>query len=430
MLSAWIARWRRHRGVQIAVAVVGLAISGIFLKATFDKAYRPGGYDVHCFLATARAVRAGGNPYLVELPIPYNYPLLACTAAVPLTFLPEPIVHAGWFLAPLAAWACAAGLLMRRLPPFAGNVCRPEMWLPLAFGSLLLFGPIQNHLLNGQTGAFVLLLSVLFWIDWNEGHGGRAALWLALGVSLKLVPALFFLPLLMRRSWSVLGLTCVWIVVLSVALPALFLGAGVLPAYEYYARTFLLAELHGPPHVDPFGHCYTLYGTLAWLIPAWKTSLTAKIGAALLVVFPLCTLEWRGVASSAWRRFALLEAYLAAILLLTPMSETHHLTLLLPSAWLMTLRWTTVPRRPLWAELLDLAPFFLFPLWKVLGGPLEFLAVAWLYVAALKRAFGPGLRFAPRFQVRATSASASRAAASVCSISFSPCSTESNAASN
>jgi Glycosyltransferase family 87 len=401
MLSAWIARWRRHRLAQIAVAVVGLAILGVSLKETFDKAYRPGGYDVHCFLATARAVRAGGNPYLVELPIPYNYPLFACTAAVPLTFLPEPIVHAGWFLATLAAWVCAANLLVRRLPPFPGAVWRPEWWLPLGLGSLLLFGPIQNHLLNGQTGAFVLLLCVLFWIDWHEGRGGRAALWLGIGVSLKLVPALFFVPLLMRRSWSVLGLTCVWIVVLSVALPALFLGAGVRPAYEHYARTFLLAELHGPAHSDPYGHCYTIYGTLAWLVPPWKTSLTAKVGAALLVLLPLCVLDWRGVASSTWRRFAFLETYLAAILLLTPLSETHHLTLLLPSAWLMMLRWTADPHRPLWAELLDLTPFCLFPLWKVLGGPLEFLAVAWLYVAALARAVGPDLnaqahRLAPK----------------------------------
>jgi hypothetical protein len=391
MLSAWMADWRRRRPVQIAVAVVGLAILGLYLKETFNKAYRPGGYDVHCFLATARAVRAGGNPYRLDLPIPYNYPLFACTAAVPLTFLPESIVHAGWFLATLAAWVCAANLLVRRLSPSAGNVWRPEWWLPLGFAGLLLFGPIQNHLLNGQTGAFVLLLCLLFWIDWHGGRGGCAAFWLGMGVSLKLVPALFFVPLVMRRSWSVLGLTCVWIVILSVALPALFLGTGVVPAYEYYARTFLFCELHGPAHSDPFGHCYTIYGTLTQLVPAWKTSLTAKAAAALLVLFPLCALEWQGATSSTGRRFALLETYLAAILLLTPLSETHHLTLLLPCAGLMTLRWTADPHRPLWAELVDLTPFLLFPLWKVLGGPLEFLAVAWLYVAALAHAVGPDL---------------------------------------
>ncbi len=401
MLSAWITGWRRNRSVQIGVAVVGLAIIGICLKSTFDKAYRPGGYDLHCFLATARAVRAGDNPYLVELPIPYNYPLLACTAAIPFTFLPESVVHAGWFLTTLATWICAANLLMRRLP-FAAKIWRPEWWLPLGFGSLLLFGPIQNHLLNGQTDALVLLLSVLFWIDWRQGRGGRAALWLGLGVSLKLAPALFFVPLLMRRSWSVIGLTCVWIVVLSVALPALFLGAGVLPAYETYARTFLLAQLHGPAHSDQYGHCYTIYGTLAQLIPAWKTSLTAKVGAGLLVLSPLCILELREAAFSPWRRFACLEAYLAAILLLNPLSETHHLILLLPCAWLMVMRWTAIPRRSLRADFFDLTPFLLFPLWKVLGGPLEFLGVAWLYVAALRRANGPSLRFVWDLQTHAS----------------------------
>jgi hypothetical protein len=248
MLSAWIARWRGRRPVQIVAAIFGLAALSICLKETFERAYRSGGYDVHCFLATARAVRVGANPYLLELSIPYNYPLLACTAAIPLTFLPQPIVHAGWFLATLAAWLCAANLLVRRLPPFKVNVWRPELWLPLGIGCLLLFGQMQNHLLNGQTDALVLLLCVLFWIDWHEARGGRAAFWLGLGVSLKLVPALFFVPLLMRRSWSVIGLSCIWIVLLSVALPAIFLGAGVLPAYEQYARTFLLAELNGSTH--------------------------------------------------------------------------------------------------------------------------------------------------------------------------------------
>ena len=333
MLSVWLRRWRRSRLVQIAVAVGAGTILLICLYQTFQRAYRPGGYDVHCFLATARAVRAGANPYLLKLPIPYNYPLFACTTAVPLTFLPESMVHAGWFLATLAAWVCAAGLLVRRLPPFGVRVWRPEWWLPLGFASLLLFGPIQNHLLNGQTDALVLLLSVLFWIDWHEGRGGRAALWLGLGVSLKLVPALFFVPLLMRRSWGVFGLTCVWIVALSVALPALFLGAGSRPLTSNM-RNFLLAELHGPVHSDLNGHCYTIYGTLASLVPAWRNSLTAKAGAALLVFLSLCALEWRGSVGSTWRRFTVLEAYLTAILLLTPLSETHHLTLLLPCAWL------------------------------------------------------------------------------------------------
>ena len=394
MISAWIARRRRERPVQIAVALLSLAILAVCLKGTFERAYRPDGYDVHCFLATARAVRAGANPYQLDLPIPYNYPLLACTAAVPLTFLPEPIVHGGWFLATLAAWACVVGLLVHRLRPFKADRWRPELWLPLGFGSLLLFGPIQNHLLNGQTDALVLLLCVLFWIDWRERRGGRAALWLGLGVSLKLVPALFVLPLLMRRSWAILGLTCLWVVVLSVALPALFLGTGVLPAYEYYAQTFLLGQFDGSIHSDQSGHCYTLYGTMAWLVPALKNSLAAKAGAALMVLSPLAALEWRGSPRTVWSSLARLETYLTTILLLTPLSETHHLTVLLPCAWLMALRWTAVSRRPLWAELLELTPFCLFPLWKVFGGPLEFLAVAWLYIAALRRASGPVLHLA------------------------------------
>jgi len=388
MLSAWIDRQRSDRRLQAAVAVLGLALLACFLVGAFRKAYRPIGYDIHCFLTTAQAVRAGANPYLVPMPIPYNYPLLACTAAVPLTFLPEAVVHAGWFLASLAALAGAAFLLVGRLARSRGGAGNRGLLLPLACACLLLLGAIQNHLLNGQTDAFVLLLCVRFWIDWQEGRGSRAAFWLGLGVSLKLVPALFFVPLALNRSWSVLARTCAWVAALSVALPMLFLGTGVFTAYEQFFQNVVMAELYQAAHSEQFRHCFTVHGALTWLVPICKTSLAARAGAALLVLLPLWVMERRGDGSSPWRHFGRLEAYLAGILLLAPLSQQHHLVLLLPLAWLLVLRWLTRPGRSLWVESRELLPYGLFPLWNLLGGPLETLAVGWLFVGAVGRAIG------------------------------------------
>src|ERR1700682_5768195 len=50
MLSAFAARWRYQPGLQKTVAVVGLGVLAVFLIGAYHKAYRPGGYDVHCFL--------------------------------------------------------------------------------------------------------------------------------------------------------------------------------------------------------------------------------------------------------------------------------------------------------------------------------------------------------------------------------------------
>lgn len=383
MLSAWMARQRYQPRVQVTVVVVALAVLAFFLAGAYGKARRPGGYDVHCFLAAARAVRAGLDPYLADMPIRYNYPLLPGTAAVPLTFLPEAVVHAGWFLASLAAWLAAAALLVGRWTGDRG----PGLLLPLGCAALLLLGPIQNHLLNGQTDAFVLLACVLFWTDWHEGRPRRAAWWLGLGVSLKLVPALFFVPLVLRRSWPVLAAACLWVLVLSVALPALFLGTGVLSAYGHYSRALLLAELTTSAHSLQYPHCYSLYGALTRLAPAWQTSLGARAAAVLVVLLPLCALEWR---ASPWRRLLHLETYLAAILLLAPVSQPHHLTLLLPCAWLTALRWSAAPARTFRAELLELAPWVLLSLSKGFGTQAEVLAVTWLFAAALGRAAGLG----------------------------------------
>jgi hypothetical protein len=384
MLSAWIRRWRTRPAIQGAVLVLGLLLLGVFLVAASSKASRPGGYDVHCFLSAARAIRAGGDPYHVPMPIPYNYPLFAGTAAIALLLLPEGIVQVLWFLATLAAWAATAGLLAHRWARTSGEVVDRRLLFPLGLASLLLLGPIQNHLLNGQTDALVLLLCVLFWIDWHEDRPGRSAFWLGLGVSLKLVPALFFVPLLLRRSWGILSGACVWIAVLSVGFPALFLGSGVFSAYEHYARTLLLPEWNAAIHSAQYSHDYTLRGALTLVVPAWKTSLLIRGLAILLVVGPLCLLE-RQRKSRPDQTLAGLEAYLAGILLLAPLSQPHHLTLLLPVVWLQALRWVT-PGHAGRGELLALVPFALFPLWKILGGPLEMVAVGWIFVVALSRA--------------------------------------------
>jgi Glycosyltransferase family 87 len=386
MLATWIAR-RHSPSVQAGVLVVALALAGFFLVEALGKAMRPNGYDVHCFLTTAEAVRAGTNPYLVEMPIPYNYPLFACSAAVPLTYLPQSVVHVGWFLATLAAWIGACRLVVQR---WIGAPLDRGLLLPLGAATLLLIGALQNHLLNGQTDAFVLLLCVAFWIDLHEGRSSRAALWLGLGVSLKLVPALFFLPLILRRSWGTLALSCVWIVVLSVGLPALFLGTEVMPSYVHYAKTVLLTELHTSAQSVQFPHNYTLFGALTWLVPAWRHNLIVRLLATLAVVGPLALLERRD--GSSRQQLARFEAYLAGILLLAPLSQPHHLTLLLPAVWMLALRWVAMPRRPWWMIALELAPFALFPLWKFLGGPIEMLAVAGLFVGALIRTVGEGGR--------------------------------------
>src|SRR5206468_5469499 len=131
MRSARTGRWHDRTAVQVAGVVLGLLLLGFFLVGAYHKANRPGGYDVHCFLATARALGAATDPYALDLPIPYNYPLFAATAAIPLTLLPEALVHGAWFAATLAAWVGVAVLLVGRWP------LDRVPWVPLGLASLL-----------------------------------------------------------------------------------------------------------------------------------------------------------------------------------------------------------------------------------------------------------------------------------------------------
>ena len=338
MLSVWMARWRRDAAAQGAVALLALTVLGVFLAGAYRKADRPIGYDVHCFLATARAVRAGGNPYLAELPIPYNYPLFVCTAAVPLTFLPEWLVHAGWFVATVAAWACAAFLLVRRLPASTGLVWDRGLLLPLVGASLLLIGPIQSQSAERPDERLrpSPLRAVLVRLARRSGRPRR------LVVGRGRIAQTGSRPVLRAASAATV-----------VGRPRAGLPLDRRPVRgaprpfpgDRRARRLLVLRPALPIGraanvcpLRPVAHFYTLHGALSWLAPACKTALAAKVGAALVVLAPLCVVDGRGGGPAAWRRFALLEAYLAAILLLSPLSEPHHLTLLLPCAWVTALR--------------------------------------------------------------------------------------------
>src|SRR5207253_9445994 len=124
-------------------------------------------------------------------------------------------------------------------------------------------------------------------------------------VSIKLVPGLFFVPLLLRRQWSVLSQCGAWIVALNVVLPMFFLGTGVLPAYATWARSVLSFERYFdqyPPDVSQ--HFYSVYGAIVWLVPAWKGSLWVRVAGTLAVLVPLGAMETHADVLSSWRRFA------------------------------------------------------------------------------------------------------------------------------
>src|SRR5439155_8139780 len=79
---------------------------------------RPEGNDLSVYLAAARALVAGGDPYAVPLPQGFSlYPLTIATLLVPLTWLPVAVAQFGWFALNVAALVGALGTLDRLWVP-------------------------------------------------------------------------------------------------------------------------------------------------------------------------------------------------------------------------------------------------------------------------------------------------------------------------
>ena len=98
LLDNGVGQSRWYRSIHL-VAWVSLALlTAISMRDLLVWMSRPEGNDLSAYLAAARALIAGGDPYAVPLPQGFNkYPLTIATLLVPLTWLPVAVAQFGWF---------------------------------------------------------------------------------------------------------------------------------------------------------------------------------------------------------------------------------------------------------------------------------------------------------------------------------------------
>jgi hypothetical protein len=387
-------RLRNRTARTVAFVIFGLVVA-VLLIQTLHKAARPGGYDFTSYLLSARTLWHGGNPYLTDTPFPYIYPPTLAFLLGPLAFLPPRLADVVWFALNLGAVVWTVWLVVELNAPRLGVRRVASLAVPLVLLFVLLIAPIQNNLLNGQVNPVVLLLCVLFLRAHMRGSVMAATAFLGLAVAIKLVPLVFLLFLLVRRDFRAVGLAVGWTAVFLL-IPVAAAGSHLFPWYRSYVHTFILERAAGTGSVY-----FTPAGYLTALVPVLAGRLWVSALSAFFVVLALLFLD-RDVArpaADAWN----FNLYLLAILLLSPMSERHHLLFLVPPAVATTLGLWLVPRwRPRggWiAALVFWALFFAGGADK--HGPFYFLAVIMLFSLAAWLGSGARVRIAeapPRLQ--------------------------------
>lgn len=364
----------RRSGLSAAALVLLVAAGVVWCSQAVRKAERRTGNDLVGYLEASRALYAGADPYHLPDRFPYIYPLFLAAAIRPLASVPLPAASVAWF----ALQAACLWYVLRTAGAHAGI---GEADLPVAAAAIVaVFGDVvQNEFLNGQVNVIVLALAVSA-IHLTDRRPRAAALLLGVAIALKLTPALFLLYWTLERRFRIVLESVLWATVL-IASPWLIVGDRLWVLYDSYVREFIFDRTaSADPHAEAI--FFTPYGLWGWLTSS-APGRVVIIGSSLAVIAALVIWKLRAVPARAatWRRS---DAWIfaAATPLLSPMSEVHHLTSLLPAA---TIDAAAVRRRPgglFWAATLMFV-VFIWVGWADRTGPWYFLSVLCLILSAV-----------------------------------------------
>ncbi len=318
---------------------LGLGISVVY-RGAFETPKRT---DFTVYLAAAEAVNGGGDIYTVQNARGWNYlylPLLAVLLSF-VTALPLPLLVLGWYGLSLGALYGSVVLLARSFPEN-----KNAMLIAVAAYALAL--PCFVHTLaRGQIGVLVLFLLAAAFFFYVEKKDLRAGLLLSLAAVLKVTPvgfAVFFF--IFKKEWRVLGGFLAGVALFVFAVPSLRLGFG--------RNWYFLGE-------------WMQMGAQAvserpWESPVWAQALNAfvpdnqsfaalatrlrwgtennffshadsliRYGARIAAALGLGALAFSFPGRGREGRAALLAQYSfypSLMLLVSPVSETHHFTTL------------------------------------------------------------------------------------------------------
>lgn len=334
-----------------------------------------------------------GNSIYTQLPVstiggplPYTYPPFSAIVFVPLAILPP---HIGYPL--LTAATCLALfpiLLAYRTssPELRALLAKP--WMMVAGACVLVVAhPVANTIFWGQINVLLMMLVALDCLCPNP-RWPRGAL-IGIAAAIKLTPAGFVLLFLLRRDFRAVITSFVSFLVMTAI--AFVLAPG--DSLKYWTdRVFHATGMNiGPIHANE---------SVTASLEKLGVSGTALIVAGGLGVLAVLVMTWLGTrrALDDGNLALALGVNAAGVLLVSPISWSHHWILALPTAvlimvmgyrrhrfWLLFSGWAAV-------AILWLAPHYWVPLeyerWsfaqKVAGSSYQLLAVLFLIVMTVR----------------------------------------------
>lgn len=325
----------RRRGVRMLCAGILATLFVLFVIQMYHRADRENGYDLTSYLASARALISGGDPYNTGSPFPYIYPLFLAFILIPLVYIPYWLANLLWFIAGAASLWGIINRVGKSLIGVQFHYYQEYALVPLTILVLVFLNTIQNNLLNGQVNIILIFLCVLG-MRWSiQGKEISAGLIVAAAAAIKLTPSIFVLYFLIERQYKAVAAMILGVAI-YLFLPFLCVGPRLIELDRNYFETLYA---HSVASASNEGLTYSLSGVLARLIPGFAHQILTALSLILVVgaTAALHLAKRNGTRSSG--TVFLFSLYFLAMLLSTPISETHHLIMLLIPACAVLL-WT------------------------------------------------------------------------------------------
>ncbi|WP_433577793.1 glycosyltransferase 87 family protein [Nocardia brasiliensis] len=262
----------------------------------------------------------GPMPPVAGIGLPFTYPPLAALFFAPLALIALPVAEVIVLTSSLASLAITLWLVLARIRP---GLPRVTMWT-LVIGAVALlqtFEPLRQTFGFGQIN-LVLMAAVTLDCLVRKPFWPRGML-IGIAVSVKLIPGGYLLYFLLRKDWKAAGTLIVS------AIAAVGLGFLLFPSdsTEYWFHTLADTGRIGPPY---FAGNQSIKG-MAFRLGLPDSAATVLWIALSLVAVALAAV-WMRRLIDAGATVAALLVNAAAVLLVSPVSWSHHWVWIAPAA--------------------------------------------------------------------------------------------------
>ncbi|WP_327112171.1 glycosyltransferase 87 family protein [Nocardia sp. NBC_01730] len=261
----------------------------------------------------------GPMPPVLGIGLPFTYPPLAVLLFAPLALMPLPIAEVLVVASSVLSLGITVWLVLARI--------RPELSRPAALTSVIgavalaqFFEPIRQTFGFGQIN-LVLMAAITLDCLVRKPSWPRGML-IGIAVSVKLIPAGYLLYFLIRKDWKAAGTLIVS------AIAAVGIGFVLFPSdsAEYWFHALADTDRIGPPY---FAGNQSIKGM------TFRLGVTNSVATLLWISLSLIAVAlaavWMRRLIGAGATVAALLVNAAAVLLVSPVSWSHHWVWIAPA---------------------------------------------------------------------------------------------------